>query len=45
MGQVAVPHWADRLVTPVVRHDRIYCVTKDEFDVPYVVVAAITRRR
>jgi hypothetical protein len=44
LGQVRAPHLVDRFVAPTVRHDRIYYVTKDELEVPYVVAAEIRGR-
>jgi hypothetical protein len=44
LGQLAAPHVVDRWVLPIVRRDRIYYVTKDELDVPYVVAAEIRGR-
>ena len=45
LGQLMAPHLVDRLVLPMIRGGRIYYVTKDELDVPYVAVADIRGRQ
>jgi len=45
LGQVAAPDRVEYLVAPIVRGTTMYYVTKDELDVPYVVVAKIEGRR
>lgn len=45
LGELSTPHVLDRFVLPIFRRGRIYYVTKDELDVPYVVVADIMGRQ
>ncbi len=45
LGQLTAPHLVDRFVLPIIRGGRIHYVTKDELDVPYVVVADIRGRQ
>ena len=44
LGEMIAPYAIERGPPPIVRHNRIYLVTKDELDVPYVVVLRILGR-
>lgn len=44
LGELTAPHLVDRRTQVVFNGDRLYYVTRDEMDVPYVVGAQITGR-
>jgi hypothetical protein len=41
LGRVELPFVMERYPTPLFRNGRIYAVTRDDLDVPYVVSAMI----
>jgi hypothetical protein len=45
LGELTAPHVVDGFVLPIFRRGTIYYLTKDELDVPYVVVADIMGRQ
>ena len=44
LGEVQIAGRVDDMVLPIIRTGRLYCVVKDELDVPYVVIAEISKR-